>query len=429
MKVRNVCDALGVWLTLADGSRLLDGASGVFNLPLGYRHPAVEAAIQQQREIVGVLPSDLRCEVNDQFERALAATAPAALGGTRVGIRCRDACGSTAIEGALKMAQRFHPDRHVVVTFRWSHHGQTLFTTGISGNSFRRRELIRRRARVLPYGEAGADLAEIEEGLAEADRAGLMAVVVEPSQGNGGNATASAEFIRLLESIRRKTGALLVLDEVQTGIGRLGEFWGADAVGFSNYDIIVSAKGLANGEPIGAQLFHPRLAGLLEPFDHSFTSGGSVTSLATAAAVLRIVNHPEFLEGVRKRGELLGNRLGELRERHRCVARVRGLGMMWGIEMVDKDGVPSAEIANELAAIALDECGLRLRTSRYGLGAVVKVRPALIASVDELDELIGRLDAALARLGDDSDSAPPVRPARDVSVAPAVTRRGSRAPR
>jgi 4-aminobutyrate aminotransferase-like enzyme len=191
---------------------------------------------------------------------------------------------------------------------------------------------------------------------------------------------------------------LLIADEVQTGIGRTGYMFASELFDIQP-DMITLAKGLGGiGVPIAAVLMQSRL-NVLEKHEHSFTSGSNLISITAAKSTLDVVAQQEFLNDVKLKGEILGELLNELASHHKCIGDVRGVGLMWGLEIVDEDGAPDTKTANAIIDLAYSNQRLILRGSRYGFGNVVKVRPALIATDDELVEIVERLGAVLKQIG------------------------------
>lgn len=385
-----VKDVFGTLITFQDGRQVIDAASGVFNLLFGYNHPRIESAVIRQMRQASFLPSDILHEPRTELCSQLARLAPKSINNPRV--RLRDVCGSGANEGAIKMAQRA-TSRTTVVAFERAHHGQSLVMTALSGDASRRAMIPATRVdyvRHVPY----ADGFQMPETIREAlySISDPACVIVEPVQGNGGNIVPSRWFPELLRGYCDQTGALSIADEVQT-FGRLGTVFGSDAIGLKP-DIVTLAKGLASGHPLGAIVF-PAKHDVLGKNDHSFTSGGHVLSVAAALATLQELLMPGVLSRVETNGAFIREKLNGIRDRHRCVQQVQGLGHMFGISFVDSEGLPSADIANAVADCALEEFDLRLRTSMYGRGNTVKIRPPLNVSDEDLEEILSRLESAI----------------------------------
>ena len=395
----------GLWLRTPDGRTLLDAASGTFNLPLGYAHPHVVTAVQEQAGRITHASSHFTRPAADALAERLLAHAPEGLSRSWI----RDVSGSTANECAVKIAQKY-TGRRQVVSFFLSHHGQTVATTALSGNAFRRRHFpssATAEALIVPgaychrcfynstYPSCQALCAtRIEDFLEYASSGDVAAVLVEPILGNGGNIVPPPEFFQELRRICDRHGIVLIADEVQTALGRTGSVFASEQLGLKP-DVITLAKGLGGiGLPVGAVLMRAELD-VLEAHDHSFTSGSNLLGLAAAHATLDVLEQPGFLERVSRLGESLGERLRELSREVSAVSDVRGRGFMWGIELSRPDGSPDTELVRATIAVAETEHDLVLRGSRYGFGNVLKVRPALIAEEQDLDEICARLRLSL----------------------------------
>jgi 4-aminobutyrate aminotransferase len=403
-----IVSASGLRLYRADGVELLDAVSGTFNLPLGYDHPEVVRAVQAQAGRVTHLSSDLVAPHSRELLAHLLRFAPP---GIEAGW-LRDLTGSTAVECAVKIAQKYTGASDVITLFL-SHHGQTQFTTGISGKAMRRRGFpgavsglsIRVPAPYCSrcfynsaYPGCGMLCVErIRDFVEHASSGSVACMIVEPILGNGGNILPPPGYFEGLHRLCRELGILLIADEVQTGMGRTGYMFASEALGLRP-DLVVLAKGLGGiGVPVAAVLMRPEL-NVLEPFQHSFTSGGNLLGVAAAHATLEVLSRPGFLADVRRKGARLGKGLAEIGGRFARVGEVRGMGMMWGLEIVDAEGRPDAGTTRRIVELALRRHRLVLRSSGYGTGNVVKVRPALVATDDDLDEILARLADTLAGL-------------------------------
>ena len=395
----------GLLLRTDDGRTLLDAASGTFNLPLGYSHPHVVAAVKRQADRIIHASSVFTKPLRDTLAERLLAHAPEHINRAWI----RDVTGSTANECAVKIAQ-MATGRRQVVSFFLSHHGQTMATTAMSGNAFRRAGLpatATAETLVVPgaychrcfYGQSYPSCGtlcatRIEDFLEFASSGSVAAVMVEPVLGNGGNIVPPPEFFQEVRRICDRHGIVLIADEIQTGLGRTGHMFASEVLGLEP-DIITLAKGLGGiGLPMGAVLIREELD-VLESYQHSFTSGANLLGLAAAHATLDVLEEPGFLQTVRTNGELLGRQLKRLATELPVISDVRGLGYMWGLELSHPDGSPDVELANAVIRTAERHHALILRGSRYGYGNVVKVRPALIAVEDDLREITARTRLAL----------------------------------
>jgi 4-aminobutyrate aminotransferase-like enzyme len=391
----------GVFVYDECGRNYLDAGAGTFNLSLGYSHPDIVSVVQDQATRLIHLSGSLRSQPIEDLADRLCAVSPSNL--TRVHLKSSG--GSTANEGAIKIARRVTQGRDVVTLFR-SHHGQTALTTAASGQSFRRADQTVPLAGLvqLPdpychrcfYGQKRdvCDLLCVDRIADFLDHAGTgrpACMLVEPISGNGGNVVLPDGYLRRVRKLCDELGMLLILDEIQTGIGRTGRMFAAEHWGV-RADMITVGKGLGgSGLQIAAILTEERLLGM-EPGEHSFTYGGNVLAAAAACKTLDIVSDASFLAQVREVGDYLKKRLRDLAAHYRWIGDVRGLGLMLGLEINKNDGSRDVPLALEIARQAPAH-GLLLRTSEYGRGNVVKIRPPLIVTMDEADILCDRLEA------------------------------------
>lgn len=396
----------GLHLHGSDGVDYLDAVSGTFNLPLGYDHPDVVRAVQEQIDRVAHVSSHFTHDAVEAVKRKLLAHAPRGIDA----VWLRDLTGSTAVEGAVKIAQKYTGKTDVISLFH-SHHGQTSYATAISGNAFRRANQPDAAAASsikvpAPYchrcffqaEHPGCGLlcvSRIQDFIDYASNGRVAAMIVEPIQGNGGNVMPPPGYFAELRKLCDRNGMLLIADEVQTGIGRTGAMYACETLGIEP-DIMVLAKGLGGiGIPVGAILMRSALS-VLDSHEHSFTSGANLVALAAAEATLDAVAAPGFLANVRRKAILLRRHLEELGRNSAIISDVRGIGFMWGLEVVDSQGRPSPELAERIVELALRRHRLILRNARYGRGNTIKVRPALVASEHELLDIVQRLRDTLA---------------------------------
>lgn len=391
----------GIYLYDEFGREYLDCASGTFNMSLGYRHPDVIRAIKDQADKLVHITSEFQSEPILKLADRLIELAPDGL--TRA--HPKVCGGSVANEGAIKIAQRATGRSDVITLFR-SHLGQTAMTTALSGNAFRQATAPTPGIRWLnvpdPYcfrcfydkhpSSCGlACVSKINDFIEFASSGNIAAVVVEPVSGNGGNIVPPKNYFTELLDLCKIHGIKLILDEVQTGIGRTGYMFAADYFGVTP-DAITLGKGLGgSGAQIAAILTTEELSGLPRN-ELSFTFGSNLLSAAAANATLDIVSDPSFLENVRNVGARIQENLRSLQDRFTFIGDVRGLGLMIGVEIVDRQGRPDPALTNSLAKRALAH-GMIIRTSRYGRGNVLKVRPPLTLSSAQADNICDRLEA------------------------------------
>jgi 4-aminobutyrate aminotransferase-like enzyme len=394
----------GVWLYDRDGRAYLDCEAGTFNVSLGYGHPEVVHAVRAQAERLIHVTSQFATEPLDALARELVEIAPPNLDR----VHLKTISGSTAVEGAIRMAQ-LHTGRSEVITLFRSHHGQTLATTGIAGSGARRRRLATHPLAALqvpdPYcyrcfyrerpetcGFLCVD--RIDDFIAYASSGRIACVVIEPISGNGGNVVPPDGYLQALRRFCDEREIVLIFDEVQTGLGRTGEMFAADHFGVAPHAMAI-AKGLGgSGLPIAAILAEERLTGLHRD-EHAFTGGGNLLGAAAALATLRVLRAPGFLAHVREVGAAILERFHAMQRRLPAIGDVRGVGLMIGIELVDRAGRPDVRLANDVVARGL-EYGVVLRASEYGRGSVIKVRPALVITTEEAELLCDRIERLLA---------------------------------
>lgn len=397
-------DGEGIYLFDADGRSYIDCASATFNLSLGYRHPSVTKAMKDQLDGLVHVTSGFQTEPINALARRLVDLAPDRI--THAHLKVSG--GSAANEGAIKMAQRATGKRDVITLFR-SHVGQTMMMAGLSGNAFRRKVLPLAMPGGLQvpdpyclrcfYGQQAGNcnmmcVDRISDFLEYASSGSVAAILVEPISGNGGNIVPPDGYFPRLREFCDDNDIKLIFDEIQTGIGRTGRMFAAEHFGVEP-DAMTVAKGLGgSGAQVAGILASEELGGL-PTNDHSFTYGANLLSAAGAIATLDVIDDEDFLANVRATGDLIMRRLDDVRKRHSCIADVRGVGLMIGIEIVGTDGRPSADLTNHLAGKAMEH-GLILRTSRYGYGNVLKIRPPLILTLEEADLIVDRFDALLA---------------------------------
>jgi acetylornithine/N-succinyldiaminopimelate aminotransferase len=283
------------------------------------------------------------------------------------------------------MARKFHaaagrPERYRIITFEGAFHGRTLATLAAGGQ----KKYLEGFGPVVegfdqvPFGDVDVVRKAIGEETA--------AIMIEPVQGEGGVRVVPPQFLRALRQLCDEHGLLLVLDEVQTGIGRTGELFGYQRSGITP-DIMALAKALGGGFPIGACLATAEAAKGMTTGTHGSTFGGNPLAMAVGNAVLDVVLEDGFLDHVRRMSVLLRQRLAELTDRYPSViSEVRGEGLLIGLRAV----VPQGDLVNELRAE-------KLLTVAAG-DNVVRLLPPLIAGEAEIAEAVGMIERACARL-------------------------------
>jgi acetylornithine/N-succinyldiaminopimelate aminotransferase len=368
--------AEGSWLIATDGRRYLDFIAGIGVSALGHGHPEVIAAIEAQarRHLHVMVYGEYVIESQVRFARRLTELLPAEL--TRVYFT---SSGAEAIEGALKTARKF-TGRAGFVAFDGAYHGDTMGALALAGNPVFRAPFGALPGPVLhlPFGDEAA-LARIDSTIA--------AVVIEPVQAEGGVRIGEARFMRALRERCDRIGALLIFDEVLTGFGRTGKLFALEHFGVVP-DIIVMAKALGGGLPLGAFCGRDDLIGTLShdpPLGHITTFGGHPLSCAAGLAALEIIVRERLYERAAVIGGELLYRIEAMRSSE--IATVRGLGLLIGIEFRD------AESARRFVGATIT----RGVVINWTLNAekVVRLAPPLTIAGDEIDFAIDAMQAAL----------------------------------
>lgn len=366
----------------AAGQAYLDMTAGIAVSCLGHAHPRLVAAIAEQAarliHVSNLYYSEPQIRLADALvERAFPG---------RV-FFCNS--GGEANEAALKLARRYQqvvarrPEKITIVSTEGSFHGRTIATVSITGQEKYRKNFgpMFGPVRFVPYGDLEAARAALADGTA-------CAFVLEPIQAEGGIHVPPDGYLRGLRDLCGETGTVLIFDEVQTGVGRTGRWFGHQHEGVSP-DVMTLAKGLAGGVPIGAIVATEELArGFLplpgEPAPHASTFGGNPLACAAALAVIRTIEEERLLDHCREMGERLGRGLAALVERHPGVAReARGRGLLRGLE-----------VARDVAPIVATCRERRLLVSVAG-AATVRFAPPLNVTAAEVDEALEILDGVL----------------------------------
>jgi acetylornithine/N-succinyldiaminopimelate aminotransferase len=367
----------GVWLYGEQGEKYLDFASGIAVNLLGHGHPHLTKAIQDQAATLIHVSNLYGSPQGEAFaQRLVDATFADTVFFTN--------SGAEAVECAIKTARRYHhhhgrPDRHVLITFRNAFHGRTIGTISATDQP----KLRDGFAPLLP-GFTVVDFDDLAAAEAAVDgrTAGFL---VEPVQGEGGIRPASLEFMRGLRRICDENGLMLVLDEVQCGVGRTGRLYAHEHYGIEP-DIMATAKGLGGGFPLGACLATETAAAGMVVGTHGSTYGGNPLAMAAGQAVLDVVAEPAFLEHVTRMGERLRGALEQMIPNHdHLFDSVRGIGLMLGVKMK----TDSRHFVNYLRGQGL--------LTVAAADNVMRVLPPLIVEEAHISEFVERLSQAARR--------------------------------
>ncbi|MCB1368082.1 MAG: aspartate aminotransferase family protein [Rhodobacteraceae bacterium] len=370
----------GSWLIEADGSRYLDLGAGIAVNVLGHAHPQLVEVLKAQAENLWHT-SNLYNIPNQQVlaDKLVAATFADTVFFTN--------SGAEAMECAIKMARKYfshhdQPERSNIIAFRDAFHGRTLGTIAAAGGE----KLLKGFGPQLPgfthvpFGDLAATKAAIDEHTA--------AILIEPVQGEGGIVPAEDAFLKGLRALCDEHRLLLIMDEIQCGMGRSGRLFAHEWSGVTP-DIMAVAKGIGGGFPLGACLATERAAAGMIAGSHGSTYGGNPLATAVGAAVVDIVADPAFLDGVRRRAGALRQKLEGLVAAHPQVFdSVRGVGLMLGIVCkVPNTDVVKAGYAEKLLTVP-------------GGQNVIRILPPLNLSDDDMAEALSRLDRAAIAVED-----------------------------
>ncbi|WP_132253445.1 aspartate aminotransferase family protein [Methylobacterium segetis] len=374
----------GAWLVARGGERYLDFGAGIAVNALGHAHPHLVAALTEQ---AGKL-----WHTSNLFEIPE---------GERLGQRLVDATfadvaffansGAEANEAAIKMARKYHaagghPERYRIITFEGAFHGRTLATIAAGGQA---KYIEGFGPKVEGFDQVPTgDLAALEAAITP-ETAALM---IEPIQGEGGLRVIPHADLRRLREICDARGLLLIMDEVQTGVGRTGKLFAHEWSGIAP-DIMSAAKGIGGGFPLGVCLATREAARGMTAGTHGTTFGGNPLAMAVGNAVLDVVLADGFLDHVRRIGLLLKQRLAALKDRYpQVIQEIRGEGLMLGLKL----GVPNTDFT----AAARAEHLLVIPAGDN----VVRLLPPLIVGEADVTAAVERLEAAASSLDHPKDT-------------------------
>ncbi|MDP3846043.1 MAG: diaminobutyrate--2-oxoglutarate transaminase [Pseudomonas sp.] len=413
-------EAHGLYVRDTQGQLFMDCLAGAGTLALGHNHPVAIAAMRQTLDSGLPLHTlDLTTPVKDRFVEELFAALPERFA-RHARIQFCGPSGADGIEAALKLA-RTATGRKPILSFSGGYHGMTHGALSLMGNLGPKLALGAAMAEVqfLPYpydyrcpfglgGEAGIDagLHYIEQLLSDPESGVLppAAVVVEVVQGEGGVIPAPVRWLQGLRQVTRKHGVALIIDEVQTGLGRTGRLFAFEHADIEP-DILVLSKAIGGGLPLSVMLYREELD-TWKPGAHAGTFRGNQLAMAAGAATLRYILSEDLPTHADAMGERLMGQLRQLQADYPCIGQVRGRGLMVGVEIVGELAAGSrVPPVNAALAQAIQRQCLRLGVilelgGRHG--GVVRFLPPLMIQPEEIDLLVERfhlaLDSALAEL-------------------------------
>ena len=370
------------------GREYIDFAGGIAVNALGHAHPElVKALIHQSKRLWHV--SNL---LTNEPALALARQLTELTFADRVFF---SNSGGEANEAALKLARRYahdqyNKDKDEIIAFINGFHGRTLFTVTVGGQESYRSGFgpLPGSVRHLPFNDVEAVRKEVS--------AKTCAVMVEPIQGEGGVVDATPEFLETIRAACNQHQALMIMDEVQTGIGRTGYLYAHEAYQVIP-DILTTAKALGGGFPIAATLTTKEISDVFVVGTHGSTYGGNPLACSVALAALKVINTPNVLNGVKQRRDWIVEGLKKIGEKSGCAEKVRGQGLLIGWVLTPewegraREIVRAAQAAGVFVLVAVSN--------------VIRLAPSLIIEKEDIEEGIARLETAVMGLTKESDVA------------------------
>lgn len=358
-----------------EGNEYVDAFAGIAVNSLGYNHPVLVKAISEQAAKLMHCSNLYYTEIQAKALRVVAE----ATGMDRIFFAN---CGAEGNEGAMKLARKYGvskaPTKYKIISADESFHGRTFDTLAATGHDYYHVGYgpLSPGHVLVPYGDIKALEAQMDDD--------VCAVLLEPIQGEGGVHVPPDEYLQQVRALCDKHDALLIFDEVQTGVARTGK-WFAYMHSGVKPDILTFAKGIGGGFPVAGFAVPERLAHVFKPGDHGGTFGGNPLACAAVYATLTTIKSEGLVDKVAEKGEYFKNELRKLQEKYPDkVTDVRGCGLMLGMEVVG-EGKPIVESC--LANNVIVNCTA---------GNVIRIVPPLIISKEEIDIVVAALDKALA---------------------------------
>lgn len=358
-----------------EGNEYVDAFAGIAVNSLGYNHPVLVKAISEQAAKLMHCSNLYYTEIQAKALRVVAE----ATGMDRIFFAN---CGAEGNEGAMKLARKYGvskaPTKYKIISADESFHGRTFDTLAATGHDYYHVGYgpLSPGHVLVPYGDIEALEAQMDDD--------VCAVLLEPIQGEGGVHVPSDEYLQQVRALCDKHDALLIFDEVQTGVARTGK-WFAYMHSGVKPDILTFAKGIGGGFPVAGFAVPERLAHVFKPGDHGGTFGGNPLACAAVYATLTTIKSEGLVDKVAEKGEYFKNELRKLQEKYPDkLTDVRGCGLMLGMEVAG-EGKPIVESC--LANNVIVNCTA---------GNVIRIVPPLIISNEEIDIVVAALDKALA---------------------------------
>ena len=371
---RAIIKGEGCYIYDADGNKILDMFPGWAVSGIGHCHPKVVEAIRRQAGLLLHVDNTFYSEPQGQLAKLLSERA---FGGKS--FFCNS--GAEANEAAMKLARLYTAkEKYKFITAEGSFHGRTFATvTATAQPKYHEGFLPLLPGFVyVPFN----DIAALEKVFSDE----IAAVMVEPIQGEGGINVATKEYLAAIRRLCDKNGAVMILDEVQTGVGRTGKWFA-----YQHYDIepdiMTMAKSLGGGVAIGAMMAKEEIAAALVPGKHASTFGGNALACAAAIGVIEAIEEGKLLENTVRMGQYAKEKLQQLKQKHFIIDHIRGTGLMIGIQLTG----PGKEIVDKCL-----EKGLRINCTN---NTILRFMPPMIVSKEQIDDAIDIIDDAMTELG------------------------------
>lgn len=361
----------GVWLYDKNGKAYLDSFAGIAVCGLGHAHPDVVRTIQEQSAKLIHTSNAFHIQEQEHLADKL-------LSLTHMKQLFFANSGAEANEAAIKLSRLYGHKKKIetpsIIVMEGAFHGRTMATLTASGN-----RKVQAGFEPLVPGFIRAPFNDIDAILTiAANRDDIVGVMLEPIQGEGGVIVADPSYLQTLATLCQQHEWLLILDEIQTGMGRTGKLFSYMDIGIQP-DILTTAKSLGNGMPISACLINQKACDLFKPGNHGSTFGGNPLASATALTVLNVIERDDLCETVAKNSVILRHQLIDALSEHPSVCDIRGKGYMIGIELTRP--------ANDIKQLALKNQLLLNVTAE----SVIRLLPALIITKNELNSLVNKL--------------------------------------
>jgi acetylornithine/N-succinyldiaminopimelate aminotransferase len=375
---RVIVKGQGCYMYDADGNKILDMFPGWAVSSIGHCHPKVVEAIRKQAGELLHIDNTFYSEPQGKLAKLLSERA---FGGKC--FFCNS--GAEANEAAMKLARLYTPkEKYKFITAEGSFHGRTFATLTATAQPKHHEGLLPLLPgfTYVPFN----DVTVLESAFSDE----VAAVLIEPIQGEGGINLATKEYMQAIRELCNQKGALMIVDEVTTGIGRTGKWFGYQHFDVEP-DIMTMAKALGGGMAIGAMMAKEEVAASLVPGKHATTFGGNAIACAAAIAVIETIEEDNLMENAAKLGQYAKDKLTELKQKHFIIDSVRGIGLMIGMQLTG----PGKEIVDKCL-----ENGLRINCTQ---GTVLRFMLPMIVTKEQIDQAIEIFDAVLTEMEKNSD--------------------------